>query len=136
MNLPASEFTSRLDRYRKKQFMYLARHQTPQTARTVLAADIPGVYGQREYKRFYPAGEVVSQLVGTTDIDGGEQLALNWSSIVSFRASPVKSALLKISTVRRLETLAWCRRPRMVSRFSSALICDSSTYSTESCCAL
>ena len=62
MNLPASEFLSRLDRYRKKQFMYLARHQTPQTARTVLAADIPGVYGQREYKRFYPAGEVVSQL--------------------------------------------------------------------------
>ena len=59
MNLPVSDFTARLNRYRKKQFMYLARHQTPQTARAVLAADIPGVYGQREYKRFYPAGEVV-----------------------------------------------------------------------------
>jgi cell division protein FtsI (penicillin-binding protein 3) len=70
LNLSVSEFTSRLDRYRKKQFMYLARHQTPQTARAVLTAAIPGVYGQREYKRFYPAGEVVSQLVGTTNIDG------------------------------------------------------------------
>ena len=70
LNLSVSEFTSRLDRYRKKQFMYLARHQTPQTARAVLTAAVPGVYGQREYKRFYPAGEVVSQLVGTTNIDG------------------------------------------------------------------
>ena len=95
MNLPASDFTSRLDRYRKKQFMYLARHQTPQTARTVLAADIPGVYGQREYKRFYPAGEVVSQLVGTTDIDGAGATGVELVFDSRLQGQPGKKRFIK-----------------------------------------
>ena len=70
LNLPVDDFVKKLERYRNKQFMYLARHQTPAVARAVLSSDIPGIYGQREYRRFYPAGEVVSQLVGTTNIDG------------------------------------------------------------------
>ncbi|MGI9299768.1 MAG: peptidoglycan D,D-transpeptidase FtsI family protein [Luminiphilus sp.] len=70
MNLSPTSFEARLSRYRNKQFMYLARHQTPQVASAVMEAGLPGVYGKREYRRFYPAGEVVSQLVGTTNIDG------------------------------------------------------------------
>ena len=70
LNLSVDGFSAKLDRYRNKQFMYLARHQTPTIARTVLSSGIPGIYGKREYRRFYPAGEVVSQLVGTTNIDG------------------------------------------------------------------
>jgi cell division protein FtsI (penicillin-binding protein 3) len=70
MNLAPKSFEARLNRYRNKQFMYLARHQTPQVAGAVMEAGLPGVYGKREYRRFYPAGEVVSQLVGTTNIDG------------------------------------------------------------------
>ncbi len=70
MNLVPKSFEARLNRYRNKQFMYLARHQTPQVAGAVMEAGLPGVYGKREYRRFYPAGEVVSQLVGTTNIDG------------------------------------------------------------------
>ncbi|MDA9836949.1 penicillin-binding transpeptidase domain-containing protein [Luminiphilus sp.] len=70
MNLAPKSFEARLNRYRNKQFMYLARHQTPQVASAVMEAGLPGVYGKREYRRFYPAGEVVSQLVGTTNIDG------------------------------------------------------------------
>ena len=95
MNLPASDFTSRLDRYRKKQFMYLARHQTPHTARTVLAADIPGVYGQREYKRYYPAGEVVSQLVGTTDIDGAGATGVELVFDSQLQGQPGKKRFIK-----------------------------------------
>jgi len=70
MNLAPKSFEARLNRYQNKQFMYLARHQTPQVAGAVMEAGLPGVYGKREYRRFYPAGEVVSQLVGTTNIDG------------------------------------------------------------------
>jgi len=70
MNMAPASFEARLNRYQNKQFMYLARHQTPQVASAVMEAGLPGVYGKREYRRFYPAGEVVSQLVGTTNIDG------------------------------------------------------------------
>jgi cell division protein FtsI (penicillin-binding protein 3) len=95
MNLSVADFAGRLERYRKKQFMYLARHQTPHTARAVLAADIPGVYGQREYKRFYPAGEVVSQLVGTTDIDGAGATGLELVFEDKLQGRPGKKRFIK-----------------------------------------
>jgi cell division protein FtsI (penicillin-binding protein 3) len=64
-----SVIEDRLARYRKKQFMYLQRHMVPAAAREVLALRINGVSGEREYRRFYPAGEVASQLVGFTNVD-------------------------------------------------------------------
>lgn len=71
----------RINLYSDKQFMYLARHQTPDQARAILDLGVPGVRGEREYRRFYPAGEVVSQLVGLTNVDGegiaGVELAYN-----------------------------------------------------------
>jgi cell division protein FtsI (penicillin-binding protein 3) len=59
----------RLARYKGKQFMYLKRHMVPGAAREILARRIGGVYGEREYRRFYPAGEVAAQLVGFTNVD-------------------------------------------------------------------
>jgi len=60
---------AKLARYADKQFMYLARSQTPDQARRVLDLGIVGVRSQREYRRFYPAGEVTSQVVGLTNTD-------------------------------------------------------------------
>ena len=67
LELPVLE--ERLARYSKKQFMYLQRHMVPEAAREILALRISGVSGEREYQRFYPAGEVASQLVGFTNVD-------------------------------------------------------------------
>lgn len=52
-----------------KGFVYLKRHMIPVEADQILALDIPGVYAKPEYKRYYPAHEMVSHLVGITDID-------------------------------------------------------------------
>ncbi|MCR9105861.1 MAG: penicillin-binding transpeptidase domain-containing protein [Gammaproteobacteria bacterium] len=60
----------RLARFADKRFMYLRRHETPAAAREVLDLGVPGVFGRREYRRFYPAGEVAAQLVGITNVDG------------------------------------------------------------------
>ena len=68
MELPALQ--EKLSRYEGKQFMYLLRHQIPAHARTILDKKIPGVFSEREYRRFYPAGEVAAQLVGFTNVDG------------------------------------------------------------------
>ena len=64
------QLQQRLDLYSDKRFMYLARHQTPDLARRVLGLKISGVGGKREYRRFYPAGEVASQIIGLTNVDG------------------------------------------------------------------
>lgn len=52
-----------------RAFMYIRRQMTPEAAQLVLDLDIGGVYGQQEYKRYYPAGEVAAQVVGFTDVD-------------------------------------------------------------------
>lgn len=64
-----------------KDFVYLRRHLSPDNAAEVMALELPGVNIQREYRRFYPAGEVTGHLVGFTNIDDvgqeGLELAFN-----------------------------------------------------------
>lgn len=95
LNLSVEGFTAKLNRYRNKQFMYLARHQTPSVARIVLSSGIPGIYGKREYRRFYPAGEVVSQLVGTTNIDGAGASGIEMKFDDSLHGVPGKKRFIK-----------------------------------------
>ena len=64
--------TSNLDR----EFVYLKRHLSPAAAAEVLRLDIPGVATAREYRRYYPSGEVVGHVVGFTDIDDHGQEGL------------------------------------------------------------
>ena len=57
--------TSNLDR----EFLYVARHLEPDEAAKIRKLAIPGVYFLREYKRFYPNGEVTGHLLGFTNLD-------------------------------------------------------------------
>jgi cell division protein FtsI (penicillin-binding protein 3) len=61
----ARRITSNLDR----EFVFLDRHVTPAKAARVLALSLPGVAAEREYHRFYPAGEVTAHVLGFTDVD-------------------------------------------------------------------
>ena len=67
----------------KREFVYIKRRITPDLAAKVMSLEIPGVFLQREYKRFYPAGDVTAHLVGFTGIDDngqeGFELAQNTS---------------------------------------------------------
>lgn len=85
LNISKADLESRLGRYGSKEFMYLLRHVPPQTAEGILGLDIPGVYGQTEYRRYYPAGDVTAHLVGMTDIDdrGQEGMELAYDAWLS-----------------------------------------------------
>lgn len=52
-----------------KKFIYITRRIPPKDADIVRALNIKGVEFRNEYKRYYPAGEIVSQLIGFTDAD-------------------------------------------------------------------
>ena len=66
----------------QKQFIYLRRHVSPETAERVAEMAVPGVNLQREYRRYYPGGEVSAHLLGFTDIDdrGQEGLELAYDA--------------------------------------------------------
>ncbi len=66
-----------------KEFVWLQRRLNPDVAGAIKALNIPGVYLQKEYRRFYPAGEVTAHVIGFTNIDdiGQEGIELaydNW----------------------------------------------------------
>lgn len=62
-------FRKRLTEQAEREFTYLVRGLTPEQGQRVLDLNIPGVYAQEEFRRFYPAGEVAAHVVGFTDID-------------------------------------------------------------------
>ncbi|HEY6921995.1 MAG TPA: penicillin-binding transpeptidase domain-containing protein, partial [Steroidobacteraceae bacterium] len=68
----ARRITSSLDR----DFLYLARGREPSQAQRVKALGIPGVYLSREYRRYYPSGEVAGHILGFTNVDDAGQEGL------------------------------------------------------------
>jgi cell division protein FtsI (penicillin-binding protein 3) len=52
-----------------RTFVYLRRQMSPELARQCLALGIKGLYAQPEFRRFYPAGEVMAQVVGMTNVE-------------------------------------------------------------------
>jgi len=78
LGMSLDDFESRVARYSSREFMYLRRQMTPDAAQRILDLRTPGVYPQREYKRYYPAGEVAAQILGVTNVDdvGQEGLEL------------------------------------------------------------
>ncbi len=72
----------------EREFVYLKRRVSPELAAQVMSLEIPGVFLQREYKRFYPAGDVTAHLVGFTGIDdnGQEGFELAQNSLLSGKA--------------------------------------------------
>ncbi|AZN37672.1 peptidoglycan D,D-transpeptidase FtsI family protein [Iodobacter ciconiae] len=81
LQLPEEELNRKLSVSRKNSrgeeirpdFLWLRRHMPPNDAKAVMALNVPGVYTQTEYRRYYPAGDVMAHIVGFTDIDGKGQ---------------------------------------------------------------
>ncbi|MFT6164553.1 MAG: cell division protein FtsI (penicillin-binding protein 3) [Zhongshania aliphaticivorans] len=95
LEMSASELSRRVERYRDSQFMYLRRHVAPAAAQSLMQMKIPGVYLQREYRRFYPAGEVTAHLLGFTDIDDRGQEGLELTYDEWLNGTPGRKRVLK-----------------------------------------
>lgn len=71
----------RLGSNSSKKFVYLKRKTSPHEAQQAMQLGFTGIYSRREYKRFYPAGEVAAHVVGFANIDEqgqeGIELAYN-----------------------------------------------------------
>lgn len=100
MEMRPSELRQKLNDYEGKRFMFLARRLPPVKARKVLALGIIGVHEQRDYRRYYPAGEYAAQLVGIANVDdkgiSGLELAYDqWLRGVAGKRKVVVSGKVK-----------------------------------------
>ena len=88
LKIDPEQLRTRLVRYSRRHFVYLKRRLPPAEAAHVMdvvkAHEIPGVHIDREYKRFYPAGEVFGHVLGIANVDdeGQEGLELAFDDVL------------------------------------------------------
>jgi cell division protein FtsI (penicillin-binding protein 3) len=76
LGINPDDLKSYLEQRSDRDFAYLRRQMSPDAAQAVLDLSVPGVNGQREYKRYYPSGEVTAHVLGFTNIDDHGQEGL------------------------------------------------------------
>jgi cell division protein FtsI (penicillin-binding protein 3) len=111
LGVDSQQLIRRVTRSMDKEFLYLKRHLSPEQAEQVLALKLPGVDVQREYGRYYPAGEVAGHLVGFTNIDdeGQEGLELAFNHWLAGESGAKR--VLKDRLGRSVENVASIRPP-------------------------
>ncbi len=76
LKLDRQELVQRITSNEDRQFLYVARHLPPAEADKIRNLGITGVYLKREYRRYYPSGEVTGQMLGFTNVDDAGQEGL------------------------------------------------------------
>jgi cell division protein FtsI (penicillin-binding protein 3) len=112
LDLDAEQLMRRLTRNMGREFVYLRRHLSPDRAEQVQSLDVPGVNVLREYRRFYPAGEVTGHLLGFTDIDDAGQEGLELAFDHWLAGERGEKRVLKDNRGRSIEDVESIRPPQ------------------------
>ncbi len=105
LHMDEKELSSMLKDRIGRQFVYLKRHVAPALAEQVMLLDIPGISLQREYRRYYPAGEVTSHVLGFTNIDDSGQEGMELAYDSWLKGSPGSKRVLKDRLGRIIENI-------------------------------
>ncbi|MFN7137166.1 MAG: peptidoglycan D,D-transpeptidase FtsI family protein, partial [Thermomonas sp.] len=105
LGMPQDELASRLSARADREFVYLKRRINPDEAARILALDIPGVAGQREYRRFYPQGDVLAHVLGFTNIDDRGQEGLELAFDDWLRGTPGAKRVIRDNKGRIVENV-------------------------------
>src|SRR5258705_3709865 len=95
-----------------RQFVYLKRQISPDQAAKVMALGIPGVFQQREFRRFYPAGEVMAHVVGFTGMEDNGQEGIELAAESRLAGTPGSRKVIKDRKGRIVEDVESLRAPR------------------------
>ena len=67
LDMPVKELEGKLAT--DKTFVFVKRQVPPEVADQVAALKLPGVHQEKEYRRYYPTGEMTAHMVGFTGVD-------------------------------------------------------------------
>jgi cell division protein FtsI (penicillin-binding protein 3) len=92
-------------------FVYLKRRISPELADQGIALGLPGVYADREFRRYYPVGEVTAHMIGFNNLedDGQEGMELAYNDWL--KGVPGKKWIMRDGKGRVIEDLENVRLP-------------------------
>ncbi|MFA5824974.1 MAG: penicillin-binding protein 2 [Gallionellaceae bacterium] len=95
-----------------RDFIYLKRQLPPDQAEKVVQLGIAGVSLKREYRRYYPGGEVTSHLLGFTDVDDNGQEGIELALQAQLRGKAGSQRVIKDRRGHIVEDVASLRAPK------------------------
>jgi cell division protein FtsI (penicillin-binding protein 3) len=78
-----------------RDFVYLKRQVSPDIAESVEALGLKGIYQHREYRRYYPGGEVTAHVIGFTGVDDAGQEGIELAQQASLGGKPGSRRVIK-----------------------------------------
>ena len=95
LDTPSDVINSTIYARASGEFVFIKRQISPELAQDVMALKIPGLALQREYRRYYPAGEVTAHALGFTDIDDKGQEGLELAYESALHGTPGKRKIIR-----------------------------------------
>ncbi len=88
-----------------RDFVYLKRQIAPEQAEQVARLGLPGIHQQREFRRYYPGGELTAHLVGFTGLDEAGQEGIELAHQASLGGVPGSRRVIKDRLGRVVEDI-------------------------------
>ncbi|MBI4988514.1 MAG: penicillin-binding protein 2 [Rhodocyclales bacterium] len=79
----------------EKDFVFIKRQIPPDTAEKIAALNLPGIHQQREYRRYYPAGEVTAHMLGFTGVEDRGQEGIELAFDAQLSGKPGSRRVIK-----------------------------------------
>jgi len=109
LEMPEAELRKKLDSDRS--FVYLKRQVEMPIVDQILKLKIDGIDTRKEYKRFYPQGEVMTHLVGFTNVEDKGQEGMELQHQKSLMGVPGSRRVIKDRLGHIAEDLGMFREP-------------------------
>jgi cell division protein FtsI (penicillin-binding protein 3) len=109
LEMSEQELRKKLDSDRS--FVYLKRQVEQDIADKIVKLGIPGVQTRREYKRFYPDGEVMAHVVGFTNVEDAGQEGMELAFQKELAGTNGSRRVIKDRLGRIVEDIGSVREP-------------------------
>ncbi len=109
LEMTEAELRKKLDSDR--QFVYLKRQVDADIAEKIVALGISGIETRKEYKRFYPEGEVMAHVVGFTNVEDIGQEGIELASEKNLAGKTGNRRVIKDRLGRIVEDIEAIREP-------------------------
>ena len=96
----------------EKDFVFIKRQIPPDVAEKVAALALPGIHQQREYRRYYPAGEVTAHMLGFTGVDDRGQEGIELAFDAQLAGKPGSRRVIKDRLGRIVEDVESIKPPQ------------------------
>ena len=110
LGMSAQDIHERIDAS-KRGFVYLKRRISPELADQAIALGLPGIYADREFRRYYPVGEVTAHLIGINNLEDDGQEGMELARNDWLKGVPGKKWIMRDGKGRVIEDLESVRLP-------------------------